>query len=837
MDLFENDTWKLETEEWYAPVLPNDYTVLEVSEGNADRSKTPTGSLVTHTGFSSTGTAAIDAFRSRNNSNTLEDMDWQEVEAPESLSTSPTSVRTPDGDTFEQELVDYPDSMRNFYQFGDMPPRVRQDSTDLMDMSAPETGMLGYINQDPGPFITTMPQQTGAQNMRTQIPPSSITQLASRPPCNQYFAPTYTRQPPQLDPWSTEGRPRNPNVPRSDSLVFDPESDMSMGNGWLTDESNFSYMVDSNSLSPAVANQFEYGNQMNQVGMQVSISGASHDRYTFRQQHSHFSTEPYVPGPMAQQSPSTSIDAVSGLSRYQDPISPYNHVSPPGSDGVYSIQVTDPGSALEGFPELDNLHNAPSPTPTQNASNIQPPKFSDPIIYVRDRPRHRTEGPLLTRPGGRQLGSHLKPEVAKDAHDMRKVVACWHCVLQRDKCGPGDVCDRCLKRAQRPNTDCGLGCSRVRLWELACFFLPSIMTSMHEDSQLTKFVALHIHQWSNVEVSLRMTCGQGLPPLSVKVYEFIPKTAELLRQFQYITDPLTGSCVRVEKSSPPLGMIQINHKDEVKYEKYINEVVERFLTPFGRICFAEEQNEFQLKLFLMMTRLRPRADDEAKLLKDVFRLIVVTYIMGHTITIIEETKEHSLSGLRNYRPDSYVSNFCSPRMTNRQLKYFFCRLHQTIMQNVLNKLQQIFKSSKGCDKWTSAFCAILGLAMAHEDNQKTIHLVMETKAASGEISQQEGQITSDAACREIDNKFSFITAIFRWKYNRSCNPLRDSEHDWMSKLKDEHALQFVRNVSGLVKECSDYLNKRSYVSISAANQASYTSRLVGQFLLSFWLPS
>ena len=39
----------------------------------------------------------------------------------------------------------------------------------------------------------------------------------------------------------------------------------------------------------------------------------------------------------------------------------------------------------------------------------------------------------VNRPAGRAVGTHLEPKVAKAAHDMRKIVACWHCVLQRDR--------------------------------------------------------------------------------------------------------------------------------------------------------------------------------------------------------------------------------------------------------------------------------------------------------------------------------------------------------------------------------------------------------------------
>jgi hypothetical protein len=301
-----------------------------------------------------------------------------------------------------------------------------------------------------------------------------------------------------------------------------------------------------------------------------------------------------------------------------------------------------------------------------------------------------------------------------------------------------------------------------------------------------------------------MSCGEGLPNFVVKVYEFAPKTNELLRQFQYNTDPQTGEHVRVEKRSPPLGMVQINHKDERKYDRYIDLIVDNHLPAFAHAYLGYERNDFQHKLFLMMTQLRPKADDERKLLREVFKLIVVTYIMGRTFTIAEDSREASLRQLRSYQPGVYASKFCSPRMTNRQLKYFFCRLQQTIMQNVLNKLQQIFKSSKGCDKWTAAFSTILGLAMAHEDSQQTIHNVMETKAASQEIMPQEARMKSEQSCQNIDERFKFVTAIFRWKYNRSYNPLKDSDVDWMSKLKDAGAIKFVRDVAGLVTENSEY---------------------------------
>ncbi|KAJ4344692.1 uncharacterized protein N0V89_012436 [Didymosphaeria variabile] len=205
----------------------------------------------------------------------------------------------------------------------------------------------------------------------------------------------------------------------------------------------------------------------------------------------------------------------------------------------------------------------------------------------------------------------------------------------------------------------------------------------------------------------------------------------------------------------------------------------------------------------------------------------------------EESKTQTLAKMHSYTdPSAYVQNYTSPRMTARQLKYFFARLQRSTLALVLNKLQQIFKSSKGCDKWLAAFVAVVGMAMAHEDQQKTIHQVMATRAVTEGFDPRDAQAQADIANREVDQRMNFVSQIFRWKYNRKCNPLRDCEQDWEKEagFGDETSVTFVRSVAQLVKENIDYLQQRQGISISPANQGKYTARLVAPFLLSFWLP-
>ena len=186
-------------------------------------------------------------------------------------------------------------------------------------------------------------------------------------------------------------------------------------------------------------------------------------------------------------------------------------------------------------------------------------------------------------------------------------------VLTPIQCGPGDTCERCLKRSQRPNADCGLGCSRIKLIELAQYFLPMLIMQIHEDAHLTHFVTQFIQQWNNQEITLYMTCAQkGMPRIPVKVYEFAPRGKELLEQVQYQTDKNTQQRIPIKKESPPLGMVHINHNEEKKYDKYISEIVDNHLDAFADICWADDDNDFAPRLFKLMTRVKPKNDDEVR---------------------------------------------------------------------------------------------------------------------------------------------------------------------------------------------------------------------------------
>lgn len=843
--------------------------------------KTPTDSLINHTGLSPiplTATPPHSRHASRppepSRDHIPDHMLWDDG----SLSNSPTSVKTPDGESFEVEMLD--SDVRNFYSEGmNMSTQVSHNAIPAVDHSMMLTSQHTFsdhtINAALEHAMASHAQQYQNQYMdQTQ----HMNHFQPQQQHHNSFDSNYTTQPLQHEPWNQQGPSRSSMTPRTGGVIFDPVTDPAQSTGYhnpnavgswamnYTDpgylispseqcappqESFFNSMVTQQMMPqnlvhrPQISIPQQQLSNVNPAEIQWTRTSPAADQSNFVNYDANSSlfTESYI----TDQRPSPSSPGNSSLghyprSPYQPTISP-SAASPGSSDGFFSY--TDSAMMIDTFqtqpfepvvPPSRSVVKASHPT----ATSTRPPVTFELVPEPSSAPPTNTAKNMVKN-GGRALGTHLEPEVAKAAHDMRKISACWHCVLQRDKCGAGDPCERCLKRSMRPNADCGLGCTRIKLVELSPYFLPGLVTQLHEDSQLKYFVNQHVHSWGNVEFTLYMTCGgHSMPRIPVKVYEFMPNGNELLVQIQYVTDPVTHKRISIKKQSPALGMVHINHNEEKVYDRYISEIVDNHLDAFGALCWMEDDNDFLPKLFKLMTRVKPKNDDESKLLREVFRLIVVTFIMSHTLTIAEENKHSTLRRMHSYAGHSaYPDNFTSPRMTNRQLKYFFSRLQRSISALVLNKLQQIFKSSKGCDKWLAAFIAVVGMCMALEDQQKTIHLVMSTRSTTEGLDPRDAQAQADAACREIDTRMLFVMQIFRWKYNRKHNPILNADQDWEKEVGfgDRASVEFVRQVAVLVRENTDYLRRQQRVSISHQNQAQYSARLVGEFLLSFWLPN
>ncbi|KAK4962177.1 hypothetical protein LTR66_012782 [Elasticomyces elasticus] len=385
--------------------------------------------------------------------------------------------------------------------------------------------------------------------------------------------------------------------------------------------------------------------------------------------------------------------------------------------------------------------------------------------------------------GGRPLKSRLPEPTRKRTAETRKRKACWRCAFQRDTCPPGPPglpCDRCVESSKRLHTY-HFQCTRIQLSDLAEIFLPSVMKSIHERETIFAFVDQHVHRWRTSPIRVSLTSGHG-PPLCLNMYEFEPKTTELLSQHQYTRDPDTHKSIRWSKLSPPLGIRQEDDNDVARFEAYINLIIDDHLLGFSSVFFADEIDDCPARLLTAICELYTSATDTRvlrdlmslkALLRLILQMIVVTYIMDHTLTMVESTKDATLANVRGCYQAAAYGKHTSPRLANRQLKFFLSILRDKIYKDVLKHLHKFLRSSENKHStWLSSFCIVSGLAMVLEDDQQTLLIQADDKIAREELDQDTATAQAVGACQAIDERFEFLVALFQCKYKKG-SPLQE----------------------------------------------------------------
>lgn len=393
-----------------------------------------------------------------------------------SQSDSPTSIPTPDFESFEIEMLDAEAAMREFYHHNHsvamVSTQMQQDPIPAMDTDffLSNQGMpcsqrnfciLKWKALHDAYNASVIPQ-----NVQYHAPLSLQTQpfqqVLPSQPFNQTYGQNYTDQPPHHDPWTSQRPQQNPNVPRSGGVVFDPQSDpMDYSayvnfevNNWTHHNTDPNYLVSPNEPLPqSQEHHFNYPAPTQQIQQThrpplnvrlivPSPPQASHTFVNYNQDSRYFTEEP-VPDPQfPPPSPNTSSMGSSfgqlAHSPYQVSISPQASSPRPGSESKYSAyQNSDSGMEVSSYGGEQFNPTAMSqtsslrvdPSPTRSVPEVTFKTTPEPESGSRATSTGRGSG----RPGGRALGTHLDPKKAKDAHDMRKIVTCWHCALQRDK--------------------------------------------------------------------------------------------------------------------------------------------------------------------------------------------------------------------------------------------------------------------------------------------------------------------------------------------------------------------------------------------------------------------
>lgn len=179
-------------------------------------------------------------------------------------------------------------------------------------------------------------------------------------------------------------------------------------------------------------------------------------------------------------------------------------------------------------------------------------------------------------------------------------------------------------------------------------------------------------------------------------------------------------------------------------------------------------------------------------------MMVITYIMGHTLTITEETLPMVLDHIK-YTPPGIPKPHTSPRLANRQLKFYYAVMRTNIYEHILNWQQQTLKSSKKKeDSWLPSFCAMLGFAMVLEEVQRTIQIQADAKIMKNEMPADQATKEAANACERIDQRFTLLVNLFQFKYRDKIWGDNGSFGPGTPTFTDPAAREFLANVRELL---------------------------------------
>jgi hypothetical protein len=185
-------------------------------------------------------------------------------------------------------------------------------------------------------------------------------------------------------------------------------------------------------------------------------------------------------------------------------------------------------------------------------------------------------------------------------------------------------------------------------------------------------------------------------------------------------------------------------------------------------------------------------------------MLIITYIMGHTLTICEETLPSVLDAIK-YSHKGQTQPFTSPRLANRQLKFYFSVFRSNIYEKILKWQQQtLHTSGKKENTWLLSFCAMLGFAMVLEEVQRTIMIQADAKAVKNEATWEQASTEASNACERIDERFKLLVGLFQCKYRDKSWGDKGSFGNSTPRFSDASAHKFLRDVRELLEENSEY---------------------------------
>ncbi|KAL8729488.1 MAG: hypothetical protein Q9166_004736 [cf. Caloplaca sp. 2 TL-2023] len=403
------------------------------------------------------------------------------------------------------------------------------------------------------------------------------------------------------------------------------------------------------------------------------------------------------------------------------------------------------------------------------------------------------------------------------------------CIFENDW---DEICVGCTRKRKASLIP---DCIRMRLPDLTSVFIPASLAGQHDPEKLRAFASTHVHRWLDNHFVVFVTWGY-FRPIKVDATEIEAVGTTLTVQNQYRLNLTTNQYDLVQVPSPPLGMVLMAVVEwREKLDGYLEELLRESFWRFPEVCFRGDdcrvERDFLLPIFEYHEAATGRARD---LVHESLKLVVLTYIMTHSLTLVESTRDEVYRWLKNPPPKQFGHHTCA-RWLNKQIKFLLSTLHRRILKVVLNKIQDTLRVSNNKSLWAPLFVGMVILAMTTETLQVTVRCKEETDKQEEVIAQDDK--TADEAIALMDERFDFLRRLFHQRYRtllpRGLNPIRSPQA--RARL-DDASQSLAAKASEIIEQYHIFLVARQVLQPPITTSNPQTARLLAQFLLCFSPP-
>ena len=180
----------------------------------------------------------------------------------------------------------------------------------------------------------------------------------------------------------------------------------------------------------------------------------------------------------------------------------------------------------------------------------------------------------------------------------------------------------------------------------------------------------------------------------------------------------------------------------------------------------------------------------------------MTYMMTHSLTLREDTRDTVASRLLNVPAEPYQVHTC-PRWLNKELKCVLACLHQKLLRDVLGLIHRTLRdmsTNSSYRFWARLFIGLLVLSMVAENSQIAIRCKEETDMSECKVYPSRKYAT--LAIEKNDESLAHVTSLFRSRYHmdkkgkNEINPIKNLED--RKNLRDEPSEALACKVKGLI---------------------------------------